>query len=58
MKGILKRHINFILFCWLVSGCFKKVCWSSWSGRLPVTQEVTSSSLVQTAINIVEWSSW
>ena len=24
------------------------VCWSSWLGRLPVTEEITSSSLVQT----------
>lgn len=54
MKGILKRHINFTLFRWLVSGCFKKVCWSSWLGHLPVTQDATSSNLVQTAINIAE----
>ena len=32
------------------------VCWSSWLGRLPVTEEITSSSLVQTVYGSVAQS--
>ena len=34
--------------CILHSKIFSLVLWSSWLGRLPVTQEITSSSLVRT----------